>query len=202
MIRILNLWSIVESRTWPEKFPLKKEDSWRFSVQLLLVRGPVSKPEIPFTLDHTSQLSSSWTELIWSWITCIRSEVPLFGGRTPVREEKKTTDLLICSGLYWLYHGLKIDQTHYGAKSPDLCKSFQSMHRILFSHLNFSPPCPPHSSVSWRVPHVAAARCRGEKVGSSEKPPFLEIERKSPKLPRLVKVILLCKIASSYDIST
>ena len=76
----------ISDLTW--KIPFKKEASWRFSVQLLLVRGPVSKPEIPFTLDHTSQLSSSWTELIWSWITCIRSEVPLFGGRTPVMEKK------------------------------------------------------------------------------------------------------------------
>ena len=47
MIRILKsmIYSWISFLTW--KIPLKKENSWRFSVQLLLVRV-VAQPEIPF----------------------------------------------------------------------------------------------------------------------------------------------------------
>ena len=161
MIRIINLWSIVESQTWPEFYRYE----WRLNLNSSWTEG------------HTSQLSSNWTELIWSWITCIR--VDRFFKREPARVEKSGR-LRYVRTKSWIQNRPKIMlQSHRIFVNPSnpctgsyFLTSYLTFFVSILIYLKCSPPCPPHSSVSWRVPHVAAARCHGEKVGSSEKPLF------------------------------
>ena len=192
MIRIINLWSIVESQTWPEFYRY----DWRLNLNSSWTEG------------HTSQLSSNWTELIWSWITCIR--VDRFFRREPARGEKSGR-LRYVRTKSWIQNRPKILlQSHRIFVNPsNPCTGSYFLTSYLTFFVN-------SYTYTWSVPHLALhtavyhEECRtlpqraatAKKLGAVKNLCFLEIEQISPKLPRLAEVILFCKIASSYDRST